>query len=633
LDLAQYGDERPGTASSCSRSVTQMYPYTNETIEEEQGDDEIICTVEPHDSDNEEPLPQLAEIANENEEDAYGIFGHTAPRPRKASIPTISSSPNKAAVLTMENRCWKEVSQRIPSDSSSSKSSTYDSRKTKSSSLMNVAQASNSTEFHSANGHFPIGDSHSLQRRAFTPTVAHTVPLSNSIDDFPTVIPSLSPVISPPRLRNVQTNTDPARRIQQYVEKLSQDDSTVFGSTLKRFIECTVEAEECDPQVVIRNVRQFLNGIKNYLVKHGEGDLHGIIETESARLNSNEFLNIDAILEAILHKILLVPVKAHLYHLMVREHSKNGALQSLSENLSRVRAMTVEQLGFPDGTIMPDSRQMEQIKICLRKMQHHYSPLKKLESLLKALSFVVCPNTLNRRQIRNGNPNNMRLNKPTKKLPAVDELIRWLVYIMARTSSVGCEVEAWYMWELLPQQLLTTGDAAYYLTTLFSAVHVLKNPDSLRRLKSGGADGGFLPTDPQSTLKSGVEEAPDAFIRVAVPDETQGSIEYHMFPALPQMNASKLCRVIAHQFAITNPEDYGLYILFDGFETCLLSNEFPDVIRDQLNDAGKPHLFAYKRHEAKIAWPKSAVQIGSASSSLDIHEQRARQQARAMNRT
>jgi hypothetical protein len=45
------------------------------------------------------------------------------------------------------------------------------------------------------------------------------VPLSNSIDDFPTVIPSLSPVISPPRLRNVQTNTDPARRIQQYVEK------------------------------------------------------------------------------------------------------------------------------------------------------------------------------------------------------------------------------------------------------------------------------------------------------------------------------------------------------------------------------------------------------------------------------
>lgn len=38
---------------------------------------------------------------------------------------------------------------------------------------------------------------------------------------------------------------------------------------------------------------------------------------------------------------------------MVREHSKNGALQLLSENLSRVRAMKPEQLGFPEGTRLP----------------------------------------------------------------------------------------------------------------------------------------------------------------------------------------------------------------------------------------------------------------------------------------
>lgn len=58
-------------------------------------------------------------------------------------------------------------------------------------------------------------------------------------------------------------------------------------------------------QIVIRNVRQFLNGMKNYLVKHGEGELHDLIEKERTRLNANEFLNIDAILEAVLHKIVL----------------------------------------------------------------------------------------------------------------------------------------------------------------------------------------------------------------------------------------------------------------------------------------------------------------------------------------
>lgn len=31
--------------------------------------------------------------------------------------------------------------------------------------------------------------------------------------------------------------------------RLSQEESTVFGATLRRFIECTFDAEECDPQV------------------------------------------------------------------------------------------------------------------------------------------------------------------------------------------------------------------------------------------------------------------------------------------------------------------------------------------------------------------------------------------------
>uniref|UniRef100_A0A183EE56 RUN domain-containing protein n=1 Tax=Gongylonema pulchrum TaxID=637853 RepID=A0A183EE56_9BILA len=89
-----------------------------------------------------------------------------------------------------------------------------------------------------------------------------------------------------------------------------------------------------------------LNGLKNYLVKHGEGELHDLIEKERSRLNANEFLNIDAILEAVLHKIVLCPVKPHLYHLMVREHSRNGWLQALSENLMYVRTLSPEQLGF-----------------------------------------------------------------------------------------------------------------------------------------------------------------------------------------------------------------------------------------------------------------------------------------------
>lgn len=79
------------------------------------------------------------------------------------------------------------------------------------------------------------------------------------------------------------------------------------------------------------------------------------------------------------------------------------------------------------------------------------------------------------------------------------DLIRWLVYIFARNLTINCEVEAWYIWELLPQQViinnsiyiipifylktLASGDITFYLTTLFSSIHTLKNPESLNRLK------------------------------------------------------------------------------------------------------------------------------------------------------
>lgn len=45
--------------------------------------------------------------------------------------------------------------------------------------------------------------------------------------------------------------------------------------------------------------------MKNYLCNNGEGDLNQVIERESTRLHVNEFLNIDAILEGVLNKILL----------------------------------------------------------------------------------------------------------------------------------------------------------------------------------------------------------------------------------------------------------------------------------------------------------------------------------------
>ncbi|VDK88120.1 unnamed protein product, partial [Onchocerca ochengi] len=532
LDLAHYGDEKPSTLTR-NHDTNQI--VLDEAIAEE-GDDEVICSLEmSYDGDEGRSLQKLqSNVDDSRNNDDYGVVIRRSDNQLNINI---ESDGRRNGIININAHLKSEDGldrqQQLETICKSFTSGSGDPEA--SNSMMNVSNAGEMSD-----GTATI-DSH---KSTNTHSLPHILPRYSklgdswleSLDDIPTSIRALSPIISPPRLKN-SLSADPGTKIQEYVERLSQKENTVFGATLRRFIECTFEAEECDPQVVIRNVRQFLNGLKNYLVKHGEGELHDLIEKERARLNANEFLNIDAILEAVLHKIVLYPVKPHLYHLMVREYSKNGWLQALSENLTYVRTLSPEQLGFGVRCKFtpPTTQKMETIKICLRKMQHHYSPLKKLENLLRVIFLAIgkqqnCDNPNG--DIENYDPVSIESSK-IKALPPADELVRWLVYLLARTSTVGCEVEAWYMWELLPKQLLTTGDSSYYLITLFSAIDVLKNTESIRKL--GQVDDSSVTEDGSYCSSLGsvspvLLSSSDAFVKVAVPDELDGSIRYHTFP-------------------------------------------------------------------------------------------------------
>lgn len=65
-----------------------------------------------------------------------------------------------------------------------------------------------------------------------------------------------------------------------------------------------------------------MTGIRNYLVKHGEGELEDLIEQERSRLRQDEILNIDNIIERSLHICVLHPLKLHVYNLFVTEYTR-----------------------------------------------------------------------------------------------------------------------------------------------------------------------------------------------------------------------------------------------------------------------------------------------------------------------
>nr|CAD7266051.1 unnamed protein product [Timema shepardi] len=93
---------------------------------------------------------------------------------------------------------------------------------------------------------------------------------------------------SPPRLQALRSKelNGTGASIRAYALHLSADKSTTFAQNIDNFIACTCESRETSPQVVMRNMRQFMSGMKNYLVKHGEREFEKEVEKERVKVSS-----------------------------------------------------------------------------------------------------------------------------------------------------------------------------------------------------------------------------------------------------------------------------------------------------------------------------------------------------------
>ncbi|ESO83484.1 hypothetical protein LOTGIDRAFT_236523 [Lottia gigantea] len=378
-------------------------------------------------------------------------------------------------------------------------------------------------------------------------------------------------------------NKGPGAKIKEYIFRLSQDRSLIFGSTIDNFVRCTLEGQETNPQIVMRNVRQFMSGIKNYLIKHGEGELQDMIERERSKLGSSEILNIDSLIESALHVCVIRPLKHYIYKLFVQQYNRNGNLELMSSNIKYARNKTAEEIGIKPGIKPPEGSDMELIKHYLDKMQKTYSPVKKLENLLAATTTIYqCAK--GKQCLPNRGPGSL----------GADDFLPVLIYVIVHSGMVSAEIEADYMWGLL-HPTLQNGEGGYYLTTFSSAVLVLRN---FRQTYEMNLQQQHLLRLPSISDMQG-------FLKIAIPDELKDSITWKTLPVRPTMNTKDVRAMIAHKFKVTNPQDYGLFLLLNGTENALADNVCPQLIKSEHRTKGEDCYFAYKRIAANIAWPKN----------------------------
>lgn len=141
------------------------------------------------------------------------------------------------------------------------------------------------------------------------------------------------------------TNAGAGDSLAAYTLSLATNHTSTFSRNIENFISLTKQSRETSPQVVMRNMRQFMSGMINYLVMHGEGDFQCEVQRERSILKHGK-LNLETILERVMHTLVVLPLREHLYGLLVSHYARTGDLQLLMENVPYACDSSLEEFGF-----------------------------------------------------------------------------------------------------------------------------------------------------------------------------------------------------------------------------------------------------------------------------------------------
>ncbi|XP_071833672.1 uncharacterized protein [Apostichopus japonicus] len=320
---------------------------------------------------------------------------------------------------------------------------------------------------------------------------------------------------------------DPAASIQEVVKRLAGDPTSRLGAMVDSFISSTVDkCESHTPDAVLKSLRQFMSGVKNYLFNDQEKE----VEAQLDKYCNLTGMEVDAIFEGALHQILLEPLKDQIYLCFIKHFNQSESLKLLDRNIRSAKEKSPEELGIKDKFIPPAKAAMISIKERFTDIQKAFSPLQKLEYLLHVVREIyssVFDSTLGSNAMTS---------------MGADDFLPMLIYVLVHCDQIHIEIEVEYMWGLLDPPLLS-GEGGYYLTTLSSAICVLKQFEEETECETKG------------------------FVTVFVARSSQpGDIVMKTVPVLPAMTAVEVCNVIIQKLNLDSDTPHHIFLLDQGQE-------------------------------------------------------------------
>lgn len=356
---------------------------------------------------------------------------------------------------------------------------------------------------------------------------------------------------------------DPAASIQEVVKRLAVDPQCRLGAMVESFISSTVDkCETHKPDAVLKSLRQFMTGVKNYLFNNQEVE----VEAQLDKYCDLTGMEVDAIFESALHQVLLERLKDDIYLCFIRHFNESGSLTLLDRNIRSAKEMSCEELGIKGSFIPPSRNQLAIIKEKFTDIQRAYSPLQKLEHLLhvvKAIYSSVTDPSLGRNAVTS---------------MGADDFLPMLIYVLVHCDQIHIEIEVEYMWGLLDPSLLS-GEGGYYLTTLSSAICVLKQFEEETETETKG------------------------FVTVLVA-RGDGDITMKTVPVLPAMTSVEVCNFIIQKLDLDTETPNQIFLLSEGTEQPLESHcSIYKIKTDYEAMHNKLCKFCIRPENITVKWP------------------------------
>ncbi|KAM3918407.1 ras and Rab interactor 3 isoform 2-T2 [Leptodactylus fuscus] len=364
------------------------------------------------------------------------------------------------------------------------------------------------------------------------------------------------------------------RKLQKRITELAHDKDSYFGNLVQDYKTYSLEmmAKQSSSTEMLQEIRLMMTQLKSYLVQSTE--LKAMVDYTVYTDDK-----IDAIVEAALCKCVLKPLKSAIECYLREIHNKDGSLRLLTENQQVIQETTTTDLGVT--TSVPDSSVMEKILHKFGTMHKTYSPEKKITYLLKACKLIYD-------SMAAGNPG---------KHHGADDFLPVLMYVLAQCDLVALLLDVEYMMELM-DPALQLGEGSYYLTTTYGALEHIKNYDKITvtRTLSMEVQDSIHRWERRRTLnkakvsRSSVQD----FITISFEELDSKS---RTLATKPDMSVTEVVCQCAEKFEVSEPVNYGLFVLVNDRCVRLSEDAFPQQVKSQLlkNEQKLDFHFLYKR--------------------------------------